>query len=82
MRTDINRRLVTVEGARRYGVVMAEDGSVDTAATEALRSEMRSQRGEDSELFNYGGTIEELKARCKAETGLEPPVSPSFQQSA
>ena len=31
-----------------------------------------------SELFNFGGTIEEIKARCKAETHLDPPQAPTF----
>ncbi|MEQ8264014.1 hydantoinase B/oxoprolinase family protein [Pseudohaliea sp.] len=78
VRKDVARRLVTAEGARRYGVVIAEDGSVDGAATEDLREKLRAERGE-VELFNRGGTIEELKARCLEETHLEPPVDPSFQ---
>ena len=73
-----HRRLVTVEGARRYGVVIGDDGSVDTDATAALREELRAARGE-VELFNRGGSIDELKARCLEETHLEPPVDPSFQ---
>lgn len=74
---DVARRLVSPEGALRYGVVIGENGSVDTAATEALRVELRANRGE-IELFNRGGTIEELKARCLEETHLAPPESPSF----
>jgi N-methylhydantoinase B len=30
------------------------------------------------ELFDRGGTIEELRARCKEETFLEPPKPPVF----
>lgn len=78
VRADIERRLVSVEGAKRYGVVMASDGSVDTAATEALRSELRGARSDDQPLFNRGGTIEEIKARCEEETHLPPPVTPQF----
>ena len=78
VRQDVARRLVTVEGARRYGVVIGDDGSVDTDATAALREELRAARGE-VELFNRGGSIDELKARCLEETHLEPPVDPSFQ---
>jgi len=81
VRQDVARRLVTVDGARRYGVVIGDDGSVDTAATEALREQLRAQRSE-VQLFNRGGTIEELKARCLEETHLEPPVDPSFQGAA
>jgi N-methylhydantoinase B len=78
VRQDVARRLVTVEGARRYGVVIGGDGSVDVDATTSLREQLRAERGE-VELFNRGGTIEELKARCLEETHLEPPVDPSFQ---
>src|SRR6056297_353061 len=81
VRQDVNRRLVTREGAKRYGVVIADDGSVDVAATEALRQELRASRGEIA-LFNRGGSIEELKARCEAETHLKPPVAPSFRRGA
>ena len=77
VRADVERSLVTVAGARRYGVVIAGDGSVDEAATEQLREEMRARRGEP-EMFNFGGTIEELKSRCKAETHLDPPQTPTF----
>jgi len=79
VRADVDRTLVSAEGAKRYGVVIADDGSVDQAATEAMRAELRGQRGEPG-LFDFGGTIEEIKARCKDETHLEPPVAPVFAQ--
>ncbi|MGK0498910.1 MAG: N-methylhydantoinase B [Oceanicoccus sp.] len=75
---DVNRGLVTASGAARYGVVVA-GGAVDDAATTALRAKLVAERGDDIPLFNYGGTIEEIKARCKEETGFEPPVSPVFR---
>ena len=78
---DVARGLVTPEGARRYGVVISEQGEVDTAATEALRAELVAQRGE-IELFNRGGSVEDLRARCEAETHLPAPVSPNFLASA
>jgi N-methylhydantoinase B len=81
VRADVERGLVSAVGARRYGVVIAVDGSVDTAATDQLREEMRTQRGEP-EMFNFGGSIEELKSRCKAETHLDPPQTPTFAQRA
>ncbi len=31
-------------------------------------------------LYDFGGTVEELKARCQADTHLEPPVTPVFQK--
>ncbi len=74
---DVEAGLVTVDGARRYGVVIA-DGKVDQAATKALRAQMAKERGK-VKLFDRGfDTIDELKARCKAETGLEPPAAPKF----
>ena len=79
VRADVERGLVTAEGARRYGVVLAGNGSVDMAATDQLRKSMRDQRGEP-ELFNFGGTIEEIKSRCKKETHLDPPQTPTFAQ--
>ncbi len=75
---DVNRGLVTAKGAERYGVVVA-NGAVDQAATSALREKLIAERGDDIPLFNYGGTIEEIKARCKEETGFEPPVAPLFR---
>ena len=80
VRQDVNRRLVSADGARRYGVVISKDGSVDSAATNTLRAELVNQRGDDIPLFNYGGTIEEIKARSLEETHLEPPTTPTFQQ--
>ena len=39
---------------------------------------MVAERGDDIPTFNFGGTIEEIKSRCLAETHLEPPVTPQF----
>jgi len=77
VKVDVDRGLVSVEGAKCYGVVLGDDGNVDTDATDALRSELRLQRTA-GELFNYGGTIDELKARSLEETHLEAPVTPTF----
>lgn len=75
---DIKRGLVTVEGAKRYGVVVV-NGAVDAPATESLRAEMARTRGETL-LFDRGfSSIEELKARCLRETGFQPPVAPFFR---
>ncbi|MDP4918430.1 MAG: hydantoinase B/oxoprolinase family protein, partial [Haliea sp.] len=78
VRQDVQRRLVTAEGAQRYGVVITADGSVDSAATQALRSERVAARGDDIPLFNRGGTVEELRARCEQETHLPAPTPPTF----
>ena len=79
--TDVRRGLVSQTGARRYGVVVNEssDGelSVHTAGTKNLRASMAASRG-PIELFDRGGTIEEIKARCLEETHLPAPEAPSF----
>lgn len=80
VRVDVERTLVSSEGAKRYGVVLRADGSVDTAATETLRASLLEKRG-DAGLFDFGGTIEEIKARCKQETHLDPPVAPTFKHA-
>jgi N-methylhydantoinase B len=74
---DVERGLVTIDGARRYGVVVKPDMTLDDAATKALRQRVERERGE-LKLFNFGGSVEELKARCKAETGFDPPRTPVF----
>ena len=74
---DVERGLVSSEGAQRYGVVVDADGGVNTAETEALRDRLRSGRGE-LPLFNFGGSVEELKSRCLQETHLPPPEQPVF----
>lgn len=77
---DVKRGLVTEEGARRYGVVIAK-GKVDAKATDKLRSDMARSRGE-TQLFDRGfSSIEELKKRCLRETGFEPPKAPVFRQT-
>ncbi|MBT4045138.1 MAG: hydantoinase B/oxoprolinase family protein [Rhodospirillaceae bacterium] len=76
---DTKRGLVTTEGAKRYGVVLSVDAQVDQRGTDDLRRRMAADRG-NVELFDRGGTIEELKARCKADTTFEPPRNPVFQK--
>jgi len=76
---DVDRGLVTVEGAKRYGVVLNADLSVDQRASDDLRRQMDADRG-PIELFDRGGTMEELKARCLADTSFEPPRQPIFQK--
>ena len=73
---DLESGLITAEGAERFGVVTNTDG-IDREATASLRANM-AENAEPDELFNFGGTIEELRARCEAETGLPPPVAPTF----
>ena len=79
VRQDFERSLVSTEGAKRYGVIIAGDGSVDNGATTSLREELIAKRGEPP-MFDFGGSIEEIKARCLQETHLPAPASPSFHQ--
>jgi N-methylhydantoinase B len=75
---DINRKLATVEGALDYGVVI-RNGKVDPAATKKLRAEMEKARGGKPPVFNFGPPLEEIRKRCKQETGLDAPVAPVFR---
>lgn len=73
---DVRRGLVSEHGARDYGVVLS-GGELDLAATDRLRAEMQTRTSAASEqLFNHGGTLEELRSRCLEETGLAAPVEP------
>ncbi|MEO1247066.1 MAG: hydantoinase B/oxoprolinase family protein [Pseudomonadota bacterium] len=77
VRTDVRRGLVTAAGAERYGVVLDAAGAVDLAATDTLRKRMAEQQDDGAGLFNFGGTIDEIKARALEETHLPAPVSPN-----
>ncbi len=72
---EISQGLVTEDGARAYGVVASDNGVVDVAATNTLRSSIRAARPPLS-LFDYGPGIDALRATCEAETGLPAPVQP------
>jgi len=72
---EIRQGLVSAAGAKAYGVVADADGRVDQVATDALRATMRTD-GSGTLLFDRGGTIDELRARCLEETGLQPPAQP------
>ncbi|MDR7103088.1 hydantoinase B/oxoprolinase family protein [Croceicoccus sp. BE223] len=74
---EIRQGLVTPAGARAYGVIADDEGAIDLAATDALRSEMRAARGE-LPLFDKGPPIEDLRARCEQETGLVAPIQPRW----
>jgi N-methylhydantoinase B len=80
---DVERGLVSAAGASRYGVVISGDGPgqyvIDEDATATLREQRIAERGDDIPLFNFGGTVEEIRARCEAETHLPAPVAPSFR---
>mgnify|MGYP000939887852 FL=1 len=72
---EIVQGLVTVAGAKAYGVIANAHGEVDVGATDALRAKLRQERAALS-LFNYGPSIEQLRANCEVETGLSAPVQP------
>jgi len=74
---EVQQGLVTAEGARAYGVVLAGDGSVDQSATASLREQITGDRGE-LPLFDYGPNLDELRDRCLAETGLPAPTQPEW----
>ncbi len=74
---EIRQGLVTPEGAKAYGVVADEDGVIDTDATDALRAEIKADRGE-LPLFDYGPGIEALREACEEETGLPAPIQPEW----
>jgi N-methylhydantoinase B len=77
---EVERGLVTIEGAGRYGVVLRSDGTVDQAATMQLRARMKSEHGE-AKVFDFGPPLEELQRRCLDETGLPPPQPPRFRRN-
>ena len=78
---EIRQGLVSAEGAKAYGVVASTEGSVDETATASLREAMRASAN-DNPLFDRGGEIEDLRARCKAETGLDAPQPPVWHAVA
>ena len=67
--TEVRRGLITEEAAKEeYGVVLAEDGTVDETATESRRAEIRETR-EELDAFDYGPLPpeDELADRIAAE---------------
>ncbi|WP_256840534.1 hydantoinase B/oxoprolinase family protein [Ornithinimicrobium faecis] len=73
---EVKRGLISAEGARRYGVVCDEAGTVDDAATEALRAQVRSGRDGERPLFDKGPDLETILANALEETGLPAPTAP------
>ncbi|KAL4886393.1 Hydantoinase B/oxoprolinase-domain-containing protein [Aspergillus karnatakaensis] len=81
---EVRRRLVTIEGARdNYGVVVdSDDLSLNKAETESLRKSMavsRNEAGPQTEGYDRGGSMEELRESCLKETGLPAP-SPQWEK--
>jgi N-methylhydantoinase B len=78
---EVAQGLVSIDGARVYGVVIA-DGVVDAEATCALRETLRANRPAELPTFNYGPDIATLRAQSLAETGLPAPRQPRWQNVA
>ena len=74
---DVKRGLVTVQGAKEYGVIIDAEGAVDMQQTKSLRKDMRSKSAGKS-LFDKGGDLSSLKDRCLRETGFPAPISPGI----
>ena len=74
---EIIQGLVSVAGARAYGVVATDEGGYDAEATDALRRKLRDERG-TVEVFDFGPSMEQLRANCEAETGLPAPTRPQW----
>ncbi len=73
---EVVQGLVTVQGALAYGVVLDGSGAADTAGTDALRTKLRAERGSEIATFNYGPSIEDLRANN--DTGLPAPKQPKW----
>jgi len=72
---EVRRGLVSVDGARRYGVVI-QGAKVDADATEELRTALRAARPDELPVFDMGPPLADILARCKEETGLPTPTLP------
>lgn len=79
---EVRQGLISPEGAGRYGVVIAYDGTADEDATRLARDEMRARRGNDAPVFNFGPSIAQLRERSLAETGLPAPKPPVWAPHA
>ena len=77
MAAEVGRGLITAGGARRYGVVLGAESTLDEAATRKLRETMAAERGA-VRVFDFGPPVEELKRNCQRETGLPAPAWPRF----
>jgi N-methylhydantoinase B len=69
---DVAKGLVSKEKAERdYGVIVG-----DAEGTEKSREKMKAARKEVKD-FDLGPPLEEILAKCKEETGMEPPEKPT-----
>ncbi len=78
---EVLQGLVTANGARTYGVILAHNGVVDAAATASLRGEMRLAGPAVLPTFDFGPDIAALRASCLVETGLLAPKQPVWNSA-
>jgi len=78
---EVGQGLVSKQGARAYGVVIGDDGTVDAGATDKLRGDLRGARPTELPTFNYGASLDELRKNSLAETGLPAPIQPKWKQA-
>ncbi|KXT05739.1 hypothetical protein AC578_1085 [Pseudocercospora eumusae] len=74
---EVRRKLVTVEGAKaNYGVVINPVTlELEEAATETLRADIeKAEAGIEAPLYDRGGSMAELVAKCKKDTGFDAPT--------
>ncbi len=80
---EVRQGLVTVAGARAYGVVIDARSALDETATAALRDEMRAEPSrETNKVFDFGPDMDTLRAQCEAQTGLPAPTAPRWAHIA
>ena len=78
---DVLAGLVSIESANKnYGVVITND-IVDEVQTAKLRKDQMDVKPIRETLFNFGGSVEEIRSRCLEETGIEPPKAPDFSKA-
>jgi N-methylhydantoinase B len=78
---EVKRGLISIDGAKNYGVVCSADGVLDEAATHALREKVRASRNPLG-IFDYGPSIEDLRKSCEKDTGLPAPKQPVWRGRA
>ncbi len=77
--TDVRRGLVTPQGAKRYGVVVNADGTVNDEETKKLRAEIKSKQPAKMPVFDLGPPLAQTLANCEKETHLPAPRPPVFR---
>lgn len=79
VQADVRKGLVSRQKAcDDYGVVLDDTLTADLQATAERRAALFAAREQAGGVldFDFGPGLEEIAARCKEETGLEPPLHP------